>query len=293
MLVSFSCFTRNRKQTAPDRTLFTLLHTFLPSSLSSHYVRTTLLIPSTPLLLTNLISPNWFARENEFYPPLLYSRDFVRVLSILSTWSLNFYLFDDNISHFEENRFIFFSFEREISKSKLQYRYLSMISSIIFDKSSEIFWSCEIWFDNKWSENWMEACVVSGEQTVFHTRDKSHAWEISCDLGLHSLRKWNELNPSSKYFPNRLICCPEIIQDFSIHSRSFKQEVNCKINSREQFPRIEKFFVPCQIHLVTVSFKILLSKKSWFRQSVSFLLLYLLYNFSCLVRNNKSNDKSK
>lgn len=39
-----------------------------------------------------------------------------------------------------------------------------------------------------------------GEQTVLHARDESHAWEISRDLGLDSLRKWNELNLSSKYF---------------------------------------------------------------------------------------------
>lgn len=48
-----------------------------------------------------------------------------------------------------------------------------------------------------------------GEQTVLHARDESHAWEISRDLGLDSLRKWNELNLSSKYFSNRLIRCHE------------------------------------------------------------------------------------
>lgn len=51
----------------------------------------------------------------------------------------------------------------------------------------------------------LEACGVLGEQIVLHARDESHAWEISRDLGLDSLRKWNELNLSSKYFSNRLI----------------------------------------------------------------------------------------
>lgn len=35
----------------------------------------------------------------------------------------------------------------------------------------------------------LEACGVLGEQTVLHARDESHAWEISRDLGLDSLRK--------------------------------------------------------------------------------------------------------
>lgn len=70
-----------------------------------------------------------------------------------------------------------------------------------------------------------------GEQTVLHARDESHAWEISRDLGLDSLRKWNELNLSSKYFSNRLI-------------RWARETIGIDTFddlSRQRFPRIEKF----------------------------------------------------
>lgn len=152
MLVSFSCFTRNRKQTAPDRTLFTLLHTFLPSSLSSHYVRTTLLIPSTPLLLTNLISPNWFARENEFYPPLLYgiSYEFYRYYR-LGRWIS---IFSTIIRLILKKIDLFFS----LSKKKSQ----NLNYNIVISR-----WSAQLFLINhpKYFDRARSGLIINGQRT--------------------------------------------------------------------------------------------------------------------------------